>query len=134
MITHRPWMASLIAAVLGLGISLAYAAGYKNLQVLPKTIEKKDLKAIMKAQSKALGVDCEYCHEEPNMASDEHPEKKVSRDMMRLVEAIKAGKAATKPAGGKKVVEAWEFYNKKLAPKTDVDCMTCHQGHEKPPK
>lgn len=56
-------------------------SGGSDLQVLPKTISKADLKAVMKLQSKALGVDCDFCHKSPNMEADtDH--KKVAREMM----------------------------------------------------
>ena len=37
------------------------AQEWKDLQVLPRNISKADMKTIMKAQSKALGVDCDFC-------------------------------------------------------------------------
>ena len=31
---------------------------------------KDELKPIMRAQTKALGVECDFCHDVPDMASD----------------------------------------------------------------
>lgn len=90
----------------------AGAGGFKDLQVLPKTISKADLKAVMKLQSKALGVDCDFCHKSPNMEADtDH--KKVAREMMQMVNDI----------------------NKKY-PTTmkKVSCWTCHRGRGEPEK
>lgn len=88
------------------------AAGpWKNLKVLPKNITKPELKAIMKAQSKALGVDCDYCHKEPNMEA-ETEKKQVAREMMRLTDDV----------------------NKKYRSATDgkVTCWSCHRGEKHP--
>src|SRR5262245_36965662 len=64
------------------------AAEWKNVQVLPKTISKDDLKALMKAQSKALGVECDYCHDVPDMASDKNEKKQIARKMMQMQNEI----------------------------------------------
>jgi hypothetical protein len=107
----------------------AQGSTFKNLQVLPKDIDKPTLKQIMKKQAKALGVECEFCHEQPDMAKDtDH--KKIGREMMRLVEAINKG-ADFKPVS-KDARKAQEYYNKKLTGKKDIECNTCHQGKEKP--
>ncbi len=98
-------------------VPLATAAAlFKDLQVLPKDTSKEQLKAIMRAQTKALGVECEECHAVPDMASDENPHKVAARQMMRMTAEI----------------------NQKWLPgvknaKQQVTCATCHQGHEKPP-
>jgi hypothetical protein len=84
---------------------------FKNLQVLPKNIAKEDLKATMKAQARALGVDCDHCHDMPD-ADKDTKNKKVARDMMKMTNEInqKFLKSAT----------------------THVTCETCHRGKEKP--
>ena len=138
-VTSRPALrhvllcAALAAPALG-GVAAADAV-FKNLQVLPKDTDKPTLKKIMKEQAKALGVECDYCHKEPNMA-DETDHKKLTRDMMKLVAEINGGtfKADAKAAGPKPLVKAREYYTKKLAGKKDVTCNTCHQGKEEPPK
>src|SRR6476619_5623294 len=63
-------------------------ADWKNVQVLPKTMSKDDLKALMKAQSKALGVECDYCHDVPDMASDKNEKKQIARKMMQMQNEI----------------------------------------------
>jgi hypothetical protein len=84
---------------------------WKNLQVLPKTIAKDQIKAMMKAQSRALGVECDHCHEAPNMDVDTK-NKKIAREMMRMTSEI----------------------NQKFLKGMDdkVTCATCHRGKEKP--
>jgi hypothetical protein len=82
----------------------------KDLQILPKDISKEKIKEIMKKQSEALGVDCDFCHKPPDMHLDtDH--KKVAREMMRMVRDINQ-----------------HFFKGK--PK--VECMTCHRGAEEP--
>src|SRR6476619_106673 len=93
------------------GVALA---DWKNVQVLPKTMSKDELKALMKAQSKALGVECDYCHDVPDMASDKLENKKIARNMMKMVDEI----------NGK-----W-LKGMKDADKNKVTCGSCHQGKE----
>jgi hypothetical protein len=106
----------IVATLLVLG-GAAAADGLKNLQVLPKTTTKDEVKAIMRAQAKDLGVECDHCHAVPDMASDENQVKKVARQMMRLTMEIN---------------DRW-IKGMKDADKHRVTCGTCHRGHEEPP-
>lgn len=125
---------ALVASLVLLCAALVRAQGkFKNLQVLPQDIDKAKLKAIMKAQAKALGVECDYCHTQPNMEVDtEH--KKIAREMMRLVDEINAGKFKpdAKVTGSKALTKARQFYQKYLPGRQDITCMTCHEGKEEP--
>jgi hypothetical protein len=107
----RP-LAAAIAALVGLG-ALALPAlaqpQHKNLQVLPKDIPQKQLKELMKAQAKALGVECDFCHDTDDFAKDTE-RKKTGRWMLTLTQDI----------------------NKKFGGKQMVTCGTCHNGHEMP--
>src|SRR5262249_25123070 len=94
----------------------ATADGLKNLQVLPKSTTKDQIKAIMKAQSKALDVECDHCHAVPDMSSDENPTKKIARQMMKMTAEIN---------------EHW-LKGMKDAEKNHVTCGTCHQGQKVP--
>ena len=107
----------MIPLLVGAMSSVALAE-FKNLQVLPKTISKDELKAYMKAQAKSLGVECDYCHDVPDMASDKNDKKQIARKMMQLTNEVN-----DKWLKGMKDVE-----------KNKVTCGTCHQGHEQPPK
>src|SRR5439155_23512171 len=111
----RRW---LLLPILVAGLSGVASAEWKNVQVLPKTMSKDDLKALMKAQSKALGVECDYCHDVPDMASDKLEKKQIARKMMQMQNEI-----------NDKWIKGW-----KGADKAKVTCGTCHQGHEEPPK
>lgn len=101
----------------GLGGGVA-RADFKNLQVLPKTISKDDLKSYMKAQAKALGVECDFCHDVPDMASDKNAKKQIARKMIQMTNDVN---------------DKW-LKGMKDADKNKVTCATCHQGHETPPK
>ncbi len=96
---------------------VAVGEGLKNLRVLPKTTTKDQVKEIMKAQAKALGVDCDHCHQVPDMASDANPNKNIARDMIRLTREINV---------------KW-LKGIKGAEKNPVTCGTCHRGHDEPP-
>jgi hypothetical protein len=96
---------------------LARADGPKNLQVLPKSTSKEQVKAIMKEQSKALGVECDFCHDVPDMASDSNKMKAIARDMMKMTAELNQKWIAKLKDGDKK----------------QVSCGTCHRGKEEPP-
>lgn len=99
-------------APISLDVPVADAAdsGFKDLQVLPKNISKAELKAIMKQQSKALGVDCDHCHKQPNMDAPT-TNKTAAREMMQMTTAINA---------------TYKNTMKK------VTCWTCHRGQSHP--
>ena len=96
---------------------LALADGPKNLQVLPKNSTKEQVKAIMKEQSKALGVECDFCHDVPDMASDANKMKALAREMLKMTAEINA-----------KYIKGL-----KDADKNQVSCGTCHRGKDTPP-
>ena len=106
---------ALVGAVAGLAV-VARAANQapKNLQFLPKNIDPKELKDLMKAQAKALGVQCDHCH--PGLAQADYATdtetKKTGRAMMKMTAQINA-----QFLGGKKM----------------VTCATCHNGKPLPP-
>ncbi len=107
---------TLLLAALIFASGTALAEGFKNLQVLPKTISKDELKAIMKAQSRALDVECDHCHNVPDMDSDDNANKKIARSMMQMTMEINS---------------KW-LKGMKDAQKNQVTCGTCHRGHDVP--
>ena len=58
-----------------------------------------------------LGVQCNYCHAQGNMASDENPKKEMARHMIEMTQKINAG-----------------FTDGKM----HVTCFTCHRGEAEP--
>ena len=101
-------------------------ASFKNLQVLPKDSNARVVVGTMKGFAMNLGVRCQFCHvgkeglplEEFDFVSDEVPQKKTARIMMRLTDDInKTLDAAVPRAAG---AEA------------RVSCITCHRGKSTP--
>ena len=99
---------------------------FKNLQVLPQDSNARVVVNTMKGFAMNLGVRCQFCHvgkeglplEQFDFVSDEVPQKKTARVMMRLVDDInKTLDGAMPRAAG---VEA------------RVTCMTCHRGKSTP--
>jgi len=118
-----------------LGFSLIFCAmplfsqipdQFKNLQVLPQEIGKRELLDTMKKFTNALGVRCQFCHigEEGkplttfDFVSDEKPTKQTARVMIRMVRVINT-EHLTKVAN-------------KSANSVQVSCMTCHHGENRP--
>ena len=99
---------------------------FKNLKVLPKTIDQRTLLNTMRGFAQALGVRCVYCHvgreEQPldsvNFASDDRRPKRVARVMMHMVMHINEEHLAEVTDRPKPVVE--------------VRCATCHRGVARP--
>ncbi len=115
------------AAVLAVVMMLAAAASaeeMKNLQVFPKDTEKGAVIDVMKKWTGALGVNCTHCHvltvpgdyDSFDFASDEKPEKKTTRGMMRMVQQLNGGMLAN--ATGEADAK--------------VSCVTCHRGLPNP--
>jgi hypothetical protein len=96
-----------------------------NLQVLPKTIAKRDLVLMMRGFTRALGVRCPHCHvgndgddlSTFDFASDEKAPKRSARVMIRMLADLNRTLASVgdKPAGEPR-----------------VSCYTCHRGDTQP--
>lgn len=112
-------VACLVFVVASGGLTLAFAGEkdqrFTNLRVLSKSTSKDQLKKIMKGYSDALGVDCDFCHDENDMASDNNEHKKIARSMMKMTKEING-----KWFGKEKGVEF-------------VTCGSCHRGKPEPP-
>ena len=97
----------------------------RNIKVLPATMSVRDVINTMRGFTGALGVRCPFCHvgEEGadlstfDFASDEKPNKKAARLMLKMVTDVNQQLASVgdKPAGEPRVT-----------------CYTCHRGAEKP--
>jgi hypothetical protein len=85
----------------------------KNLQVLKFVKSKEELKSWMKMIKTSLGVDCDYCHNTDNFASDEKPTKRKARVMLKMLVQIRN--------------DYFSYPNAK-----QPTCYTCHQGHKEP--
>ena len=115
----RPILVVLALAALAWTIALVAprplaAAPGKNLKIYPAGTDTAEIKKDMKLVSKALGVQCDFCHDLDDFSKDvEH--KDVARGMMKMTASINAKL-------------------KKDGFKGEVKCITCHAGAEKPKK
>lgn len=113
----------------------------KNVQVLPKTLTRQELIAIMRTFTRGLGVRCNHCHvvtatepeEKLDFVSDAKEEKKVARVMIQMTQQING-------AWLERVEEA-EGHHEEAAPAASasaapmqprVGCWTCHRGKTEP--
>jgi hypothetical protein len=98
----------------------------QNLQVLPDTMSREAVIAVMRNFTTSLGVRCNYCHvpyagappDSLNFASDDKETKDVARGMMRMVQAINGDLLPRIPELGDDAMR--------------VGCMTCHRGAPRP--
>ena len=98
----------------------------RNLKVLPKDISDTDLDSVMERYSKALNVSCAFCHaksktitDDIDYASDDKPEKEITRMMMKLTAAV-----------NKDYFDYTIVY--KAGETMAVSCYTCHDGFPRP--
>ena len=88
----------------------------RNLQVLPSDIPQAQLMQVMQSFTRALGVQCSYCHVAGDFASDANGHKNIARGMLRLTQRL----------------------NRELLPEIEglgeprVSCFTCHRGEAQP--
>ena len=117
----------LIAMVFfGVAASKPIKSSHENLKVLPKEISNADLDSVMAGFERALGIGCEFCHSkskinvsEYDYASDDKPEKEITRKMMKMTEMINK-----------------DFFDYTIVYKANelmaVTCNTCHGGKPRP--
>ena len=98
-------------------------AAATNLQVLGPDV---NLSQVMIAFNVALGVQCSYCHEAGDFASDANPKKRLARNMLVMWQRINLHF----PDAGN------DFLKARYLPfpegKQYVTCYTCHQGQAVP--
>jgi hypothetical protein len=87
---------------------------FQNVKVLTDVRTKQEMRAIMKAQSAALGVKCSFCHVQGSPESDEKEEKLVARQMLRMVRELNGN------------------FLKDVEDQPAVTCWTCHRGVKEP--
>ncbi len=91
-----------------------------NIKVLPKSLTFRQVDHLMDEWAKALGVRCNFCHDNANKALDIKPEKAMARKMF-----VMEGKINKK------------FFNAKkdslgMMAETGITCNTCHRGVSHP--
>lgn len=82
-------------------------APHKNLKIL----KDDEVRPMMGAFTRSLGVRCDYCHIANNFASDDNPKKETARMMLTMAHDLNA----KFPDG-----------------KTHISCYTCHRGKTVP--
>ena len=89
----------------------------QNLQVLPKTMTRPEVTALMRTFTLALGVQCSHCHVGTNQErfKDDKEQKATARKMLKMVMAVNADPMGVKAGEPNKVT-----------------CYTCHRGALKP--
>jgi len=109
-----------VAAVSGPGVN------HKNLKILPQDISEQKLDSIMESYTKALGVNCKFCHTEVkefadsvDFAVDDNPMKENAREMMRMTIYIN---------------KTYFYFDKNERPEylKVINCKTCHRGEPFP--
>ncbi len=116
---------ALLAALGTVGAPAARADDeLKNLKVFPSTITKRELVDTMKQWNQALGVRCDFCHEQKvpgdfqsiDFASDKVGHKEIARRMYAMTRDLNGG-PLPKAAGEADAA---------------VSCVTCHHGLPSP--
>ena len=100
--------------------------GKRNLRVLPQEICEQALDSFMHSYTKALKVNCAFCHtpyknfpDSINYETDDNPMKEQARKMMRLTIQIN---------------KDYFYYDSTRRPEylNVVSCITCHRGDPMP--
>jgi hypothetical protein len=113
---HLPMRTSLAVAVV-LGVTLFTLQAQDAPKKAPpapknlKLLQPAEIRPMMAAFTKALGVQCNFCHVQGAFDSDDNPHKNVARGMITMMRDIN-GKF---PDG-----------------KIHVTCYTCHRGANEP--
>jgi hypothetical protein len=114
----------LAAVLLADGSAVRAEDQLKNVKVFPSTISKRELTDTMKQWNQALGVHCDFCHEQKvpgdfqsiDFASDKIGNKAVARRMLTMIQDLNGGPLPR--AAGEEDAE--------------VGCVTCHRGLTNP--
>jgi len=90
---------------------------FKNIKVL-KSLPAGQLRGVMGAWSRSLGIRCEHCHIEGQFDKDDLPAKQVAREMVQMT-----GKINNDLLKGIKGLKS---------DNPQINCYTCHRGSVKP--
>lgn len=106
---------------------------FRNLQVLPHTLTRPELVAIMRSFTRGLGVRCEHCHvvvatepkQEFDFPNDAKDTKRAARLMIQTVNALNRDFIPRVAVAAGKAPQPGEMH---------VTCWTCHRGQAEPEK
>lgn len=99
---------------------------HKNLKILPQDISEPMLDSIMESYTKALGVNCKFCHvpfknlpDSLDYAADDEPMKENARKMMQMTIQLN---------------KTYFHFDTTVRPEylKVVNCKTCHRGEPYP--
>lgn len=99
---------------------------HKNLKILPQDISGSMLDSIMESYTKALGVNCKFCHvpfknlpDSLDYAADDEPMKENARKMMQMTIQLN---------------KTYFHFDTTVRPEylKVVNCKTCHRGEPYP--
>ena len=91
---------------------------FQNLQVLPEDIAKDELKVVMRGFTEQLDVKCSFCHTIDEYHLDDNKHKRIARDMIRLVQHLRADRDEWFPKPKEEEQDK---------PET-LTCWMCHRG------
>lgn len=91
---------------------------FENLELFKRVPAERLLRMMEMGFAKSLGVKCDHCHDPNNWAADTKDEKKIARQMFRMVGEINGNQL--KKIDGLKSKDPV------------VNCTTCHRGEKKP--
>ena len=99
---------------------------HKNLKILPQDISESMLDSVMESYTKALGVNCKFCHvpfknlpDSLDYAADDEPMKENARKMMQMTIQLN---------------KTYFHFDTTVRPEylKVVNCKTCHRGEPYP--
>ena len=109
---------SQIREEMGEQLELPTDSVFENIKML-NGMPAKRLLAVMKfGYSRSLGVGCGHCHNTNDWASEEKPQKQVTREMSQLMRTITGDLLAN--------------IDGLRSEQPSVNCTTCHRGQVKP--
>jgi len=91
---------------------------FENIELFKQVPAERLLRIMEMGFSKSLGVKCDHCHDTSNFAADSKDEKKIARQMFRMVGEINGNQL--------KKIEGLKSKD------PVVNCTTCHRGEKKP--
>lgn len=101
---------------------------YKNIKVLTGVPADQVIESMHQIRA-ALGVDCEFCHDDPDRASDSKEPKETARVMMRMMMDLNKNNFK-----GEQQVTCYTCHRGSTAPMTTVPLPVVEKGEETAPQ
>jgi hypothetical protein len=110
------WVAELTTQITGKE-NLPAEQVFKDIQLLQGTPASRMLAIMNVGYARSLGVSCAHCHNTAAWESNERPQKKEARGMIRMVNMINEGNKTIPEFGNDPPI---------------VNCTVCHRGSRRP--